>query len=644
MAADFADLDQKAFGWIFRAVRGLVRPATPARPGMVALEDLEVRLVVVASAIAERTVRLEASDELGGVAGTTLRLPRTIDTLDSKEANALLYLARTVLDATAVRHGVGAPDELDESTRTLAATLLLPSLARAAALELPAFEALHAELARALLEARPGLAVPASERARAIDSALRCILGAASGEPQPPHEDIDRIAALTPEQALPHAIRLATRLLALPGSAREPAFVPVPLAGRLLPRPTPPRATAGPKEPPSRAAQSSGTERRGRAPDEVKRIVLPKDRQGENPLEHSFEKVHTADRYQGGRKALDGEDELDAHQEALDELDLREVIRTHEAARSVYRLDGGASLEAPELAEESSADGEVYRYDEWDGTRYRKGFCRVVVEVPEARASARIALDPAARIRVRRVFESLEQARRFRPRMPNGSEVDLDAMVERHGFVRAGHEGPTRLYLDRPRIEPDVATTILLDLSSSSDAYLDGRRVMDVAREAVALLADVLDELGTPFAIAGFHSHTHQDCRYLSIKSFTERWPGCAPRLAAVEPRGYTRMGPAIRHACAGLAKSPARRRALLLVTDGRPSDYDRYEGRYGVIDVKKACDEASMHGLGVFALAIAARRSAHLSAMFGPGGYEVLPHPKDLAERLSRAEALHRR
>ena len=39
-----------------------------------------------------------------------------------------------------------------------------------------------------------------------------------------------------------------------------------------------------------------------------------------NPLVHSFEKVHTAEEYQGGRKAVDGSDEMASHGEALDEL------------------------------------------------------------------------------------------------------------------------------------------------------------------------------------------------------------------------------------------------------------------------------------------------------------------------------------
>ncbi|MDP2270428.1 MAG: hypothetical protein Q8K32_06810 [Archangium sp.] len=49
---------------------------------------------------------------------------------------------------------------------------------------------------------------------------------------------------------------------------------------------------------------------------------------------------------------------------------------------------------------------------------------------------------------------------------------------------------------------------------------------------------------------------------------------------------GFTRIGPALRHATRLLLECGARKRLLLLVSDGKPSDLDRYERRYGVADV----------------------------------------------------------
>ena len=44
------------------------------------------------------------------------------------------------------------------------------------------------------------------------------------------------------------------------------------------------------------------------ARDVVREVKLARDRIDENPLTHSFEKVHTAEEYKGGRKAADGDD------------------------------------------------------------------------------------------------------------------------------------------------------------------------------------------------------------------------------------------------------------------------------------------------------------------------------------------------
>jgi nitric oxide reductase NorD protein len=60
------------------------------------------------------------------------------------------------------------------------------------------------------------------------------------------------------------------------------------------------------------------------------------------------------------------------------------------------------------------------------------------------------------------------------------------------------------------------------------------------------------------------------------------------------------------------------------VVTDGRPTDYNRYEGRYG---------DASVD---VFALAIDAQARGHLQEMFGRGRYAVLPRPDGLAEAMA--------
>src|SRR5690606_4395643 len=376
---------------------------------------------------------------------------------------------------------------------------------------------------------------------------------------------------------------------ALQGERKRPLRPPeLPLLGALLPPPPKVNVTPAESDEGDDAAKGSGgTERSSPAKAEVKVIELPQDRKDENPLVHSLEKIHTAATYQGGRKALDGMDELAAHEDALKELDMKEVIRTNEAARSLYRMDLAARFDFEEEEAPPEEGPEYFLYDEWDGDRYLREHCRLGSEKPKGRARAR-DIDPDGRTKEegRRASEALEQLRRPRSRLTYGSEVDVDALVERYASLRAGHEGTNQLYIDRRRVAFDMATVLLLDLSSSSDAWIKGRRVLDVERPALLAVADVLDELRAPFAVGGFFSHTRRDCRYVAFKSFDDDWSAARDTLGAVEPQGYTRMGPALRHATSLLEKTQVTRRTVLLLTDGRPTDYDRYEGRYGVTDV----------------------------------------------------------
>jgi len=106
--------------------------------------------------------------------------------------------------------------------------------------------------------------------------------------------------------------------------------------------------------------------------------------------------------------------------------------------------------------------------------------------------------------------------------------------------------------------------------------------------------------------------------------------------LGALQPQGYTRIGPAIRHGIFELSQAPARNRLLLLVSDGKPTDYDKYEGRYGVADVRQALREATREGVVAHALAVDKAARAHLPEMFGPGAWHVLPNPDALPEALA--------
>ena len=107
-------------------------------------------------------------------------------------------------------------------------------------------------------------------------------------------------------------------------------------------------------------------------------------------------------------------------------------------------------------------------------------------------------------------------------------------------------------------------------------------------------------------------------------------------------PRGYTRLGPAIRHATSLLRQCSARQKVLLILTDGKPTDYDGYEGRYGIEDMRKACQEAETLQISTKAFAIEKAAKHYFPQMFY--SYEILSDPTSLPESLIQTLARLRR
>lgn len=368
--------------------------------------------------------------------------------------------------------------------------------------------------------------------------------------------------------------------------------------------------------------------------DEQKALAMPV---------HSFEKVEFAEAWNGTMRQLDGEDDLDDHLESLEEVDLGTLLRGGPQAHSLLKADIALDAEIPDITQVDTDEPHL-SYDEWDGRkrRYRPGWCRVY---PTAmpRGDEVWAQDALARHRntVQRLHGQLARHRArlaAQPRQLDGEDVDIDAMTDAWASLHAGHTPNPRLYLRQARHRRSLATLVLLDVSLSTDSWVAGRRVLDVARESVLVLGEVADRLGDELAVMAFASHTRHKVRAWMVRDWHEPWTDGRGRLGRLEPQGYTRIGPALRHATAMLRKVDARDRVLLFVSDGKPTDYDRYEGRYGMSDVRQALREARQIGIKVHALAIDEVAQEWLPAMLGPGSWDVLPRPEALPEALTKA------
>ena len=110
------------------------------------------------------------------------------------------------------------------------------------------------------------------------------------------------------------------------------------------------------------------------------------------------------------------------------------------------------------------------------------------------------------------------------------------------------------------------------------------RSVIDVEKEALTALAWGLDACGDEMAIRSFSSLRRTRVYVNEVKEFGDPMgPAVAARIAGLRPGFYTRVGAAIRHVAAELARRPRQRRLLLVITDGKPNDLDHCEGRHGL-------------------------------------------------------------
>ena len=642
--------DEAVFGWFHGKARALLRARVPAveRAREATLEELRERLRLFACALSERPIEVREAEDAGGFIGATILLPSAMRYAPTREENERAYLLRVVWSAAALRHGLALPTR-DPLERALATLLAAPATSDAVLESYPgAAEGLRAHQAFALamelpLERHRGAA-------RALAALRRAHLGAPPVRSGAEGAWLDRAldARSRDRASLEAALRELTPPLRALGVSRRDALDP-PLFWGWIGSPAPAADAASGEAGDDARGLSSGTEIAFKPREHVRRVELEKDPLQDNPLVHSFEKIHTAEEHRGGSKQPDGTDELSKHEEALRELDVREVVRTTERAASLLRSDVMIEGAAGDLADDDEPKQGI-PYDEWNekARAYRAGWCRVRPAYVRERKSAAEARAWLAGVRsgaarhidaLRAELQRIELARRWRSRQLDGAEIDDDAVVERHAALASGHPGPDRLYRARLRSAPELAVLLLIDASLSTDGWIQERRVLDVELESALVLADALDGLGVELAIASFHSHTRRDCRFDVVKAMSEPWHGgkAERRLASIEPAGYTRIGPALRHASAILERGSARRRLLLLITDAKPNDYDRYEGSYGIADVRQAVREAERSGIHVHALAIDPRARFYLPRMFGPSRHSAVPTPGDLAHAMGR-------
>ena len=327
--------------------------------------------------------------------------------------------------------------------------------------------------------------------------------------------------------------------------------------------------------------------------------------------------------------------------------DLRKARRRGKPAEGEGQDRSAAAKEAEAAEEEAPVVPAAFVYPEWNQNEndYYENWCFLREHRVEPDAHFRRPAgdeDHHAIARARRMFERLKpELVRKEKYLAYGDEIDIDRLVEYMALKRRQPAPRVRFY-QKPLIKRrDLAVALLLDVSGSTAAVAGepdrgagataraavGRRIIDVEKRAALTLGAGLEALGDRFAIYGFSGNGREHCDFFIYKDFDEPFSAeVRHRLAAANPTASTRIGVALRHCREKLAAVVARKKIIILITDGRPQDagYDP-ASRYAQYDVRMAVLECARKDIHVVCISTLENSRADLEIMFPHRRFVIL-------------------
>ncbi|MCW8890065.1 MAG: VWA domain-containing protein [Sedimenticola sp.] len=446
---------------------------------------------------------------------------------------------------------------------------------------------------------------------------------------------IEKLPAAEAEQerAIRQALREPGTVEQLPAAKRPPQPVPLWL------HPFPPISAP--------ATAQAGDEQGERGDGEIKEIedmqrhkserAQKPEKEDQGLITIRMENIFTWGEFANLDRSSEENDDLDSAADALKDMDNLSVSRDAKASAGKLRFD----LDLPSEANDDLILNEGILLPEWDFKKQKliPDHCRIQPMVAADASPCELpdTLRKTAH-KLRAQFQHLTPARIWHRSQQDGCEIDLDAYMRYATDRAAGHTSASDgLYKDLRVGARDLACLLLADLSLSTDTWVNNHsRVIDVIRDSLYLFAESLSATGDQFAMYGFSSRKRDPVRVHHLKTFEEHYSGAIRgRIDAIKPGYYTRMGAAIRYSSDILKDQPAGRRLLLILTDGKPNDLDKYEGRYGIEDTRRAIHEARQLGLQPFCVTIDAQANDYLPHLFGTGSYVVIHKPSQLPREL---------
>ena len=196
------------------------------------------------------------------------------------------------------------------------------------------------------------------------------------------------------------------------------------------------------------------------AVEEIISVQVDIKQQEDAVLQHQFEKVETAEEFGGNFKDFDGDDDLDDHSNALDEINMKYTVRVDDTAHSVYQAD---FIENTTVSESAEIDSKGYhvKYDEWDYTKriYKEDFCKVypksLLKTNTSYYKKTLTENNSTLMGLRKMLSSMNNKFQQQRRQSQGEEFDIDAITDLFVDVHSKHTPSENIYISKRKKEKD---------------------------------------------------------------------------------------------------------------------------------------------------------------------------------------------
>jgi cobalamin biosynthesis protein CobT len=379
-----------------------------------------------------------------------------------------------------------------------------------------------------------------------------------------------------------------------------------------------------------------------------------KDKDGDKGEDTEAATQEEADKVMQAQQTAPGQSEEDTAAQKADEGDEGEESGRGsdsegeddpESAGGQTPDSAGPQVGQDEDAAEEDLGEQTFMYDEWDHRieDYRPSWCTL----RETRSTREVPAFVAATFheyggvvsQIRRNFQLMRPERLRKMRFQSeGDDLDLDGLVEHVVDRRAGITPTDRVYIKRDKKDRDVTTAFLVDMSSSTDRKIDGRkRIIDIEKEGLILMCEALEAIRDEYAIYGFSGNGRDDAQFYTVKELGERHDDrVRSRIGGIYGRSKTRMGPAIRHTTKRLMGVDSNVKIMILLTDGKPYDSDTYQDNaYAQADTQMALREARREKIHLFCVTVDQEGADYLPTMYSDANFVVIDDVSTLPQKL---------